>query len=282
MKLLTLNAHSLQGEDPNQNLEAFVRTALELRPDLIALQEVNQLRTAAPMDAAGREGYVPTPTGIPLRRGNYAAEAARLLRAGGAECSWTWLPIKLGYDRFDEGLALLSLSAPIKETDALLVSAKDDYQDWRTRKALGVRLEGREDWFYSVHLGWWGDGDPFPHQWARLERGLAEKRARGPVWLLGDFNAPAHVRGESFDLVQSSGWQDAYLLAEDRDEGLTVRGAIDGWRERLKGEVPEGMRIDYVWCSAAPKIARSRVIFDGVSAPVISDHFGVLTETEEV
>ena len=282
MKLLTLNTHSLHGEDPRRNLEVFVQEALELRPDLIALQEVNQLRSAAPMDAAGRKGYVPTPTGIPLRRGNYAAEAARLLRAGGVPCSWTWLPMKLGYGRFDEGLALLSLSAPIAETDALLISARDDYQDWRTRKAAGVRLEGRGDWFYSVHLGWWGDGDPFPDQWARLEAGLAEKRARGPVWLLGDFNAPAHVRGEGFDLVRSSGWQDTYLLAEDRDGGLTVRGAIDGWRERLKGEVPEGMRIDYIWCSAAPRVARSRVVFDGVGEPVISDHFGVLTETEEV
>lgn len=282
MKLLTLNAHSLQGGDPQGDLERLVNVLLRERPGIAALQEVNQLRSAAPMDAAGREGYVPLPTGIPLRRGNYAAEAARFLRAGGAPCSWTWLPVKLGYGRYDEGLALLSLTAPIAETDALTVSARDEYQDWRTRKALGVRLEGREDWFYSVHLGWWGDEDPFRDQWARLEAGLAEKRARGPVWLLGDFNAPAHVRGEGFDLVRSSGWEDAYLLAEERDQGFTVRGAIDGWRERLKGGLPEGMRIDYVWCSAAPRVARSRVIFDGAGTPVISDHFGVLTETEEV
>lgn len=282
MKLLTLNAHSLQGADPQGDLERLAEVLLRERPDVVALQEVNQLRAAAPMNAAGREGYVPLPSGIPLRRGNYAAEAARLLRAGGAPCSWTWLPMKLGYGKYDEGLALLSLTAPIAETDALLISARDDYQDWRTRKIAGVRLEGREDWFYSVHLGWWGDADPFPHQWARLEEGLAEKRAQGPVWLLGDFNAPAHVRGESFDLVRSSGWRDAYLLAEERDQGLTVRGAIDGWRERLKGEAPEGMRIDYIWCSAAPRVARCRVIFDGEREPVISDHFGVLTETEEV
>lgn len=279
MKLLTLNAHSLQGEDPRRDLEGFVRTVLELRPDLIALQEVNQLRTAAPMDAAGREGYTPAPGHIPLRRGNYAGEVARLLHAAGVPCWWTWLPMKLGYEKYDEGLAVLSLSGAIAETEALLVSARDDYADWRTRKILGVRLENRPDWFCSVHLGWWGDEDPFRDQWTRLERDLAEKR--GPVWLLGDFNAPAHVRGQSYDLVQSSGWRDTYLLAKERDGGLTVRGAIDGWRDRLEGELPEGMRIDYVWCSAAPRVARSQVVFDGVNGPVVSDHFGVLTETEE-
>lgn len=282
MKLITLNAHSLQGADPQGDLERLVEVLLRERPDVVTLQEVNQLRAAAPMDAAGREGYVPVPSGIPLRRGNYAGEAARLLHAAGVSCSWTWLPMKLGYERFDEGLAVLSLSGPIAETDVLLVSARDDYADWRTRKVLGVRLEDRPGWFYSVHLGWWGDEDPFRDQWARLEAGVAEKRAQGPVWLLGDFNAPAHVRGQSFDLIRGSGWRDAYLLAGERDGGLTVRGAIDGWRDRLEDEPPEGMRIDYAWCSEAPEVSRSQVVFDGVNAPVISDHFGVLTETEEL
>lgn len=282
MKLLTFNAHSLQGEAPERDLERFAALLAEERPDLIALQEVNQLRAAAPMDAAGREGYVPLPSGIPLRRGNYAGEAARLLRAAGVPCSWTWLPIKLGYEKYDEGLALLSLSAPIAGTDTLLVSARDDYADWRTRKILGVRLEGREDWFYSVHLGWWGDEDPFAAQWARLEAGVAEKRARGPVWLLGDFNSPAHVRGQGYDLAAGSGWRDTFQLAAGRDGGGTVRGAIDGWRERLEERVPEEMRIDYIWCSQTRDVARSQVVFDGGKYPVVSDHFGVLAETEEL
>lgn len=279
MKLLTLNTHSLQGEDPRRNLERFVQAALEFRPDVIALQEVNQLRTAAPMDAAGRQGYVLARGNIPLRRGNYAGEAARLLRAAGVSCCWTWLPAKLGYGKFDEGLALLSLSGTIAETDALLLSARDDYTDWRTRKALGIRLEGMPDWFYSVHLGWWGDEDPFRDQWARLEAGAAEKRARGPVWLLGDFNAPAHIKGQSRDLIASSGWRDTYEAAAEKDSGVTVEGAIDGWRDKADSEAPDGMRIDYIWCSEAQSVKRSRVVLNGTAA--VSDHFGVLAETEE-
>ena len=281
MKLLTLNAHSLQGDDAPQRLENFVRGVLDMRPDLIALQESSQSRSAAPLDGPGRQGFVRASGGIPLRRDNHTASAARLLREAGVPCSWSWLPVKLGYGRYDEGLALLSLSAPVAETDALLISARDDYRDWRTRKVLGVRLEGREDWFYSVHLGWWGDEDPFRDQWARLEAGLAEKRARGPVWLLGDFNSPAHVRGQGHDLVESSGWRDTFQRAARRDGGGTVRGAIDGWRDRLEEGVPEDMRIDYIWCSQDRDIALSQVVFDGGKHPVVSDHFGVLAEMEE-
>lgn len=274
MKLLTFNAHSLQGEAPERDLERFAALLAEERPDLIALQEVNQTRTAAPIDGPGRQGYVPTPSGIPLRRDNYAANAARLLRAAGLPCSWTWLPIKLGYGKYDEGLALLSLSAPIAETRSLLVSAVEDYQDWRTRKVLGVRLEGGKDWYYSVHLGWWEDADPFSAQWARLESGLAEQRAAGPVWLLGDFNSPARARGQGYDLVRASGWQDTHLLAEERDGGVTVKGPIDGW-EGAGG----GLRIDYIWRSEPVSVRRSQVLFNGTHGPVISDHYAVLAET---
>ena len=51
-------------------------------------------------------------------------------------------------------------------------------------------------------------------------------------------------------------------------------GNIDGWRE---GKV-DAMRIDFVFCREMPAPKSSRVIFNGKFYPVISDHFGVLTE----
>ena len=42
MKLLTLNTHSLDGCDWEQKLEWFVKGIFEEKPDIIALQEVNQ------------------------------------------------------------------------------------------------------------------------------------------------------------------------------------------------------------------------------------------------
>ena len=48
---------------------------------------------------------------------------------------------------------------------------------------------------------------------------------------MGDFNSQDDVRGEGYDLVLKSGWKDTYLLAEEKDDGITVAEEIDGWRE---------------------------------------------------
>ena len=130
-------------------------------------------------------------------------------------------------------------------------------------------------------MGWWGDEtEPFQEQWARLEAGLSGKRALAPVWLLGDFNSPAHVRGEGYDHIRSFGWQDTYLLAEEKGGGITVEGTIDGWQNR--SETPAaGMRIDYIWCSRPMSVLRSEVRFNGVQEARVSDHYGVLVETGE-
>lgn len=275
MKLLTLNTHSLQEPDYLEKLARFAWTILELRPDLIAMQEVNQTMTAPPAPPELLEGYVPAAGHqIPLLADNHAMHTAHFLRNAGVRCSWTWLPVKRGYGKYDEGLALLSLGAPISDIDVLRLSCRDDYEDWRTRKALGVRLEGKADWFYSIHTGWWADA--FREQWEALEQGVSEKRRTAPVWLLGDLNAPPHVKGESYDLIQSSGWADTYALAEERDDGITMRGPIDGWEDQR-----DGLRIDYILCSEAVSVASSQVVFNGVNGPVVSDHFGILAEIKE-
>ena len=99
---------------------------------------------------------------------------------------------------------------------------------------------------------------------------------------MGDFNSPAQVKHEGYDLIKESGWQDTYLLAEKKDVGNTVRGVIDGWRDKLSQEdMLEGMRIDHIWCSEMVKVRSSRTCFDGNNEPVVSDHFGLLIDVED-
>lgn len=274
MKLLTLNTHSLQEADYRKKLALFTQAVCNIRPDLIAMQEVNQTMTASPVSSSLLKGYVPAAGHqIPVREDNHAMRAALELHRAGLSYSWTWLPVKRGYEKYDEGLALFSLGRSIVSTDSIPLTSQADYEDWRTRKALGVHLEGLPDWFYSVHTGWWNDS--FADQWNALENGVSRKRKESPVWLLGDFNAPDHLRGESYDLIRSSGWVDAGRLAET-DGGVTVQGPIDGWPDQQKG-----LRIDYIWRSEALPVARSQVVFNGIDGPVVSDHFGVLVETRE-
>ena len=261
--LMTLNTHSWQEAD---NASCLFRTAEVLRaeqPDVTALQEINQKdggEPAAP-DRLARSGFVSA--GDPVGADNWALELAE--RTGG--CHWSWLFTHIGYRTWREGVALLSRD-PILEVRSADLSAPGVSL---RRKALAVRTE--RGWFCSVHLGWWGDPrDPFPGQWEKL-RDFARSLG-SPCWLMGDFNSPAHVRGQGYDLMLSDGWADCYARAEERDSGVTVPGQIDGWRN----EQVDGFRLDFCLAGQPGRTRRSRVICNGVFHPVVSDHFGVLTE----
>ena len=58
MKILTLNTHSLVEENYRVKTEIFIDTVLRERPDVIALQEVNQT-IAEPAAEGVFGGYVP-------------------------------------------------------------------------------------------------------------------------------------------------------------------------------------------------------------------------------
>lgn len=280
MKILTLNAHSLLDHEPQRQLTWFVEGILREKPDIIALQEANQTAEAGEMETEKLTGQYPVPGCMKIRRDNFAAQAAHLLRQAGVDCWWAWVPVKLGYGRFDEGVAILSMGRKIRCVDQFPVSRTNDYNNWRTRAVLGVQLEGLEDWFYTVHMGWWNDeAECFLDQWKKLNSCVASKRMCAPVWLMGDFNASDRVRGESYDAVKNSGWLDTWDLARTRDNGVTVPGEIDGWRMDAPKDSP-GRRLDYIWCSRRVNVRSSRVMFSGREEPVVSDHYGVLIATE--
>ncbi len=274
MKLLTLNTHSLVEEHYSEKLEAFVQAVAEEQPDVIALQEVNQTIAEMPVKAA--QGYIPCVQGIIIRQDNHVHSVAELLEHRGIRYFWTWLPLKKGYDKYDEGIALMSRS-PILETNILQISGIDDYNNWKTRKILGIRTEAAPDeWFFSVHYGWWNDPEePFQGQWQRTQAALERERH---VWLMGDFNSPAEVRGEGYDMIRNAGWHDSYLLATKKDCGITVGKVIDGWKDKTNST--DGMRIDQIWCSKPHKIFSSEVIFNGKNRRIVSDHYGVIVNCE--
>lgn len=287
MKILTLNSHSLEEEHYEEKLTAFIEGICREQPQVIALQEVNQTRDAAAIseELLAQSGYLPcnsAPDGgtaageaAAVREDNHAYRAAKALRQRGISYFWTWVSAKIGYGKYDEGLALFSL-LPVLDTRQFYITGIHAYENWRTRKILGVRAATEQGiaGFYSVHMGWWKDEEePFEKQWKRMA-GLLLTEEEDVTWLLGDFNSPAHVPGEGYDLVRASGWLDTYELAKEKDGGITVDHLIDGWREKKDS----GMRIDYIWTNQNVPVKYSRVLFDGKHYPAVSDHFGVLVE----
>lgn len=271
MKLLTLNTHSLVEPDYEAKRETFVDFIAKEQPDVFALQEVNQT-AAAPLLGKTPAGYYPCPCNdVLLKADNHAAAVARMLEERGVHYHWSWLPAKIGYDKYDEGMAVFS-RAPITAAENLLLSQTNDYNYWKTRRALGICAG--DVWYYAVHMGWWKDEEePFLAQWEKLSQTASTK---DKAFLLGDFNSEAAVHGEGYDLIVRCGWQDTYRLAQQRDDGYTVVQAIDGWRDAPDAAAKK--RIDQIWCSKAVPVKSSRVVFNGTQEPQVSDHAGILIE----
>lgn len=277
MKLLTLNTHSLIEEHYPQKLQSFVEVVSREMPQVIALQEVNQTACGAVVPKHLLTGYCPCDPSAVIREDNHVYNVVRQLADKDIHYYWTWLPLKLGYDKYDEGIALMSLS-PILETDVVLVSEINDYYNWKTRKLVGIRTKAAPDeWFYSVHYGWWDDAEePFQGQWKKTN---AHMLKHDIVWLMGDFNSPAEVRGEGYDMLIHSCWHDSYILAERKDRGVTVGRVIDGWKDKIA--CTTGMRIDQIWCSQKVEVIYSKVVLNGIHYPIVSDHYGVMIDYEE-
>ena len=214
-----------------------------------------------------------------MRRDNYAASLAEELRKKGLFYYWTWIPVKVGYDKYDEGMAIFSKN-PIHSSCVFNLSNTNDYHNWKTRKALGIHTE--KGWFFTVHMGWWKDEEePFKAQWESFSeniRKLTDKKETS-LWVMGDFNSPASVRGEGYDLVSGSGWKDTWKLAKKKEEGFTAPPKIDGWKEADKTSPKQGMRIDYIWHWGDINIEESRILCNGKREPVVSDHYAVMIET---
>ncbi len=165
----------------------------------------------------------------------------------------------------------------IVETDTALVSGIDNYENWKTRKIIGIRTESNpKQWFYSAHYGWWEDKEElFEKQWERTIEHMADKFY---IWLMGDFNNPSQVQNEGYDLMMKSGYSDSFTVAKQKDNGITVCKSIDGWKDKSMHE--EGMRIDLIINNFNAEINSSKVIFNGENYPVVSDHFGVIVDYE--
>lgn len=272
MKILTLNTHSIIEKNYEEKLVNFVEMIKEESPDVFALQEVNQSITMPETGDASKVGYIAClDCKVTIRTDNHAYRVAKMLYALGVEYQWTWVPAKVGYGIYDEGIAVFSKST-IEDICQFHISKSEDYNNWKTRKMLGIYTN--DMWFYSVHLGWWKDEEePFAKQWDTVVKQLKERTQT--CFVMGDFNSPADKKQEGYEYVIQSGWNDTWLMAKRKDEGITVGGNIDGWNDKAN---QEEMRIDYIFCNKEILVESSEVVFNGKNYPIVSDHYGVVIE----
>ncbi len=252
MKLLTINSHSLIENNYLEKCDIFADAINRINPDIIAMQEVNQSKNSRIIDELSG-----------MRQDNHALKIYNKIN----DYHFLWQNVKNGYKIYDEGLAVFS-KKPVHFEKSLLLSNTNDYNNWKKRIAQIVKIE---DFIVcNVHMGWWDDScEPFSKQFERLNNYLS--LYNNTIFLMGDFNSPADITGEGYDMVISNGWYDTYTLAKTKDIGFTVTGNIAGWEESR-----DSKRIDYIFTNKKLEIKSSEVIFNGHNEKIISDHSGVI------
>ncbi|MEE1313459.1 MAG: endonuclease/exonuclease/phosphatase family protein [Lachnospiraceae bacterium] len=281
MKALTLNIYSHPRKQDKElyhrNIDLFSQYIADNDIDVIAIQESSQTHAAKEVPKELLGSFLPCCEETVIKEDNCTYLISKKLEEMGFSYNWTWCYAKIGYDIYNEGLSIMS-RYPILDAEEFYISKIQDVHNWKSRKVIGVKLlvNGKAQWFYSVHMGWWKDEvESFTPQMQRLHKILEAKEEN--VFMMGDFNSQSDIRGEGYDYVKSLGWIDTYDLAQNKDDGITVQGKIDGWDEAHAG----GMRIDYIWSKEEVPVVSSKVVFSGKTEEVISDHFGVMITIDE-
>lgn len=259
MKLLTINVHAWLEEQQDEKLAILAQTIAQNSYDVIALQEVNQLVSS---QRVSRD----------LREDNYGLILLEKLRAlGQSDYSYHWSHSHIGYDRYEEGVAILS-RLPVYEVDSFYCSRSQTTDSILSRKIVGVTVFYQNQLIdvYSCHINLPGGEED------QLEniRNIVERtdRQRFKI-LMGDFNTDALSDRAAYQAIKDLGLYDSYDLAQKKDRGITAAKAIDGWAGHSQEK-----RLDYIFFSQERPVLSSRVIFNGDNCSVISDHFGVEVE----
>jgi maltose 6'-phosphate phosphatase len=265
MRVLTLNLHCWQEPQAQAKLERVAGAIAQLAPDVVCLQEVGQ-HIDAPI--------VGERAGETVRADNAALLIVeRLQRTHGIPLDWAWSFVHLGFEVWEEGLAVLS-TGTISRVEAPWVSRSESQQQWNSRRLLiaDVRLRsGTAVTAASAHFSWWDDlDDPFALQFDRADHELAAWR--DPVVLAGDFNVRSDGPGLAH-ILASGRWTDAHAqaLGPATPEG-TFPGDVAGW-----SGAPAG-RIDYVLTRGGGLRACAATTLFDTPATRVSDHFGLLVD----
>ena len=275
MRFLTLNTHSWCEIHQIAKIRTLAKFIIEQQVDVIALQEVNQL-TSTPV--VEHPLHFRGGAGIPVREDNYALLLVRALGALGARYEWTLTETHLGWERYDECVAVLS-RLPIRGIKPINMSPDYTYFQVQRRAAQATLIETETGtfWCATTHMSWWDfDGEPlFAQEYAHLSQELAECARTAPVLLGGDFNSAAHLSNEGYALVTSSGMVDTRSLAEHTDGENTVHREIAGWEGST-----DAKRIDFVFADRLVDVVSHAVVFRDNSPEAISDHSGLLLEID--
>ncbi|WP_343214724.1 endonuclease/exonuclease/phosphatase family protein [Enterococcus alishanensis] len=268
INFLTFNTHSWLENNDQQQVEVLAQKILKEDISIIALQEVNQKTTSKEIQVD--HYFQLNNEQQSIHEDNFAYCVVNRLRDLGTNYYWSWAFNHIGYDKYHEGVAILS-KTPF-QAEVIKISLEDDPADYHTRKALLGKSESL--CFLSGHFSWWSQSSGFAYEWRKVEGRLWDEKL--PLIIMGDFNNPANQRDQGRDLVLASqlNLQDSFEVATEKVGEGTIPGGIDGWKKNA-----QSLRIDYIFLAQEFLVEKYQIVFDNISDLQISDHYGVLIKT---
>ncbi|MCU6294956.1 endonuclease/exonuclease/phosphatase family protein, partial [Escherichia coli] len=155
---------------------------------------INQLLESEEVEPAKLMKFCQVKNQVPIRKDNFAYRLVQLLKEHGKEYFWSWEMSHIGYDKYEEGNALLTKKT--LESQVLTVSQSQKKEDYQTRKILigKTKIDDQDIFVSSCHFSWWTDKKSgFYFEWKNLENYFLETRV--PLFFLGDFNNPVDSQG---------------------------------------------------------------------------------------
>lgn len=260
MKFITQNLHCFAEENYMEKFKRIAQFIVENDVDVACFQEVAQ--------------HVASPV-VDEMKGLKEGNAALLIRDMIKEISGQDYEVLFSfahyyYETDEEGVAILS-RIPMQSWKEHVISEEKEFLIER-RTALEISLENNVS-ISSVHLGIATDREPKSPALQQFLN-LKEMTTGDRKLFFGDYNIPDTT--EAYDGIIQSGCVD--LCGEDArgtEQFLTTPGSIDGWQHHK-----DAKRLDYGFANTAITVNNARVIFDGESEAMVSDHFGLYFDVQ--
>lgn len=188
VKLLSLNLHCLVEPDLAQKQQQIADFINDHNIDLITFQEVAQTQTLPLIQDH-------------LKEDNYARTIhSKLIE----KYHLIYLPIKKAFNKYDEGLAILS-KYPINVVATPVLSTINDYNNWKRRMALITHIEQLNIYLTTTHLGWTDEIERWESQLVRMMETIPFDH---PHILTGDFNVTPN--SNEYNHLLQQGWYDLF------------------------------------------------------------------------
>ncbi len=261
LTVMILNLHCYQETDQDYKFRQIARAINEQAVDIICFQEVAE---------NWNDG-----------QGDWHSNAANIINQRLKTPFYLYTDWShLGFDRYREGVAILSRFPLIKQQSRYVSDSHDAYSI-HSRKVVMAYLRVPYIGYinvFSVHLSWWEDG--FQQQFQRLcewADSQSDKRPKG-TFLCGDFNITAGSEGYQL-VVNGHEFEDQYLAANEQGLFEKIFRVDDAyWGAYLTDDY----RIDYIFLNRNSdlQVTSARVIFTQQDYGRVSDHCGYLMTFE--